>query len=174
MAFNIRDFKAALKDGGARSDLFEVLLNPPNGSISQQLRFLCKAASLPAATNTTVSAKYFGRAVKFAGNREFADWKITIINDEDFLIRGVLEAWANRLNRNEANYNDFGSSPRDYKVDAQVFQYGKDGVEAPLRQYKFVGVFPTSVDEIPLSWDDEKIEEYSVTLSVDYWLPEEQ
>jgi hypothetical protein len=40
----------------------------------------------------------------------------------------------------------------------------------PIRTYKFVNMFPISVGSIELSWEDEKIEEFSVTFKYDYWV----
>jgi hypothetical protein len=48
-----------------------------------------------------------------------------------------------------------------------VIQYGKDGTV--LRQYTFVGLFPTTVSGINLDWSDtDRIEEFNVTFSYDY------
>jgi hypothetical protein len=46
----------------------------------------------------SVPVQYFGRELKFAGNRTFSDWTITVINDEDFTVRNAFERWMNGLN----------------------------------------------------------------------------
>jgi hypothetical protein len=191
MAFNIDAFKKHLMYGGARSDLFQVHLYGPGWTNAiEKAAFMCKAASLPAMTNTPVQVRYFGRAIKLSANREFADWRVTIINDEDWTIRRLLEDWVARLNTPHGNANDFGASPDvsngGYKCSAEVHQFSKGvlretakneagqetvTVKAPpmIASYLFEGLFPISVDEIPVSWDDEKVQEYGVTFSVDLW-----
>lgn len=170
MAFDVNAFKGALKLGGARPSLFQVnITNPVNGAADIQIPFLCKAASIPASTLSQVIQNYFGRPVKFPGNRTFEDWTVQIINDEDFAIRNTLEQWSNAINSHEGNIRDLAASvPTLYKSDAQVTQFSQTG--APLRVYNFVGLWPTNISEIELSWDNtDQIEEYQVTFSYDYY-----
>jgi len=169
MAFNINDFAGALKDGGARSSLFQVqITNPINGVADIQVPFMCRAAQLPGSTVGTIPVSYFGRQVKLAGNRTFEPWTPTIINDEDFAIRNAMEQWSNAINTMQGNIsNTGGSSPALYKSNAQVTQYSKSG--DILRIYDFVGIYPSDISAIDLGWDQESIEEFSVTFQYDYW-----
>ena len=171
MAFSINQFYSELSLGGARPSMFEVrITNPVNGGADQKVPFMCKAASIPAAEMTPVVQNYFGRPLKFAGNRTYADWTVTIINDEDFAVRKTLEIWNEALNGYEDNLRDAQlGSPNSYKADAEVIHYGKRG--DIIRTYKLVGLFPTVIDAISLSWDDaDTIEEYGVTFAYDYWV----
>ena len=196
MAFNINNFKSQLTGGGARPSLFEVSLNFPLslaiaagtqgsgagtsdglGGESRKLTFMCKASSIPASTISPIEVPYFGRKVKFAGNRTFAEWTITVINDEDFLIRKGFEAWLAGINGHENNTKLFsdssagalGISGSGYQQTGTVKQFGKTGNE--LRSYQFINVFPSEVSPIELNWSSEnEIEEYTVTLQYDYWV----
>jgi hypothetical protein len=169
MAFNINDFSAALTGGGARNSLFQVqITNPINGVADAQVPFMCKAAAIPAATLGQIDVPYFGRQVKIAGNRTFAEWTPTIINDENFAIRNAMEQWSNAINSFQGNLNNAGgTAPSLYKSNAQVTQYSKTG--DILRVYNFVGIFPTEVSTIELGWEQDAIEEFSVTFAYDYW-----
>jgi hypothetical protein len=73
MAFNISNFTANFAGDGARPNLFEVDIT----RIGQNFSFLCKAAQLPGSTIGLLEIPYFGRQVKFAGNRTFAEWTVT-------------------------------------------------------------------------------------------------
>lgn len=180
--FNINTFKSkGLVLGGARPSLFEVYLTIPDSigatpGSADKLRFLCRAAQLPAATIDPINVPYFGRNIKIAGDRNFADWQITVMNDEDFLIRSMFEKWSNALNRFESNVrqanlveeNTLGS----YKANIDVVQYGKNG--DVIRVYELIGAFPTTIDAIGLNWSEQNaVEEFAVTFSYDYWLPKE-
>lgn len=174
MAFNVADFRSNLIGDGARPNLFQVNLNFPaianNGQTAgQKATFMAKAAQLPGSSVGTVPMYYFGREMKFAGNRTFPDWTIQIINDEDFLIRNSLESWLNAINSHQGNVRSgLASNPTSYTVDASVSQYGKTG--NILKQYSFVGMFPIDIAPIDLDWgSNDTIEEYSVTFAYQYW-----
>jgi len=176
--FNISTFKSrGLTLGGARPALFEVYLRIPDGvgadqSSADKFRFTCRAAQLPAATTGNIDIPYFGRRIKVSGDRVFGDWTVTVMNDEDFLVRSMFEKWSNSLNRLESNVRDaaYSGNENSYKTDMSVIQYGKDGTN--IRQYDIIGAFPTSIDAIGLDWDSQNaIETFNVTFSYDYWLP---
>jgi hypothetical protein len=166
MAFSINEFKSQLVGGGARSALFQVqITNPILGVADFKVPFMIKAASIPESTTGTIQVPYFGRFIKYAGDRSFQPWQVTIINDEDFAIRNAMESWSNAINTHITN---FRSAPFDYKAQAQIVQYGKDGTA--LREYTFEGLFPTSISSIDLAWANEsQIEEFSVTFEYDLW-----
>ncbi len=170
MAFNINEIKSQMLFDGARPALFQVTLqNPANSVADVKFPFMCEATSLPEADVGTVLVPYFGRVIKLAGDRTYPDWQVTIINDEDFLVRNALEEWSNKINSFQGNIRAFGSaSPLLYKSQAQVVQYSKTGV--PIRTYQFNGIFPTVISNIPLAWSSQnEIERFTVTFAVDYW-----
>jgi len=176
MAFNVTEFRSALVGDGARPNLFSVSLIFPTqvagaSAAGQKTTFLCKAAQLPGSQVNTVSLPYFGRELKFAGNRVFNDWTITIINDEDFAIRKSLENWMNLINSHASNVRDSSSqNPSSYSIDATVSQYGKSGPDNILKQYSFVGMFPIDLAPIDVAWDsNDTIEDYTVSFAYQYW-----
>lgn len=187
MPFNIKDFKSSLTNGGARSYLFEVQIDFPDAvkqkisplaaasgilDFSRQLSVQCKSASLPASTIGEITIPYQGRSVFCVGNRTFEPWSITVINDEDFILRRAFEFWMNAMNGHNSNSKRFGvtSVPSTYQVDAIVRQYSQGANTAPIRTYKFINTFPTAVSFIELDWGTtDSIEEFSVTLRYDYW-----
>jgi hypothetical protein len=173
MAFNINNFKAAgLTGGGARPSLFQVQLTPPAGvfDASQKLTFTCRASSIPASTVAPVEVPYFGRKIKLAGDRTFADWNVTVMNDEDYNVRAMFEEWSQRLNTNETNLKTIQNN--DYKtVDAVVQQFGKIGESKVIAQYNFYGLFPLEISAMELDWDStNQIQTFNVTFAYDYWI----
>jgi len=174
MAFNVAEFRANMVGDGARPNLFQVSLTFPaiatgGSAAAQKATFMAKAAQLPGSTIGQVPVFYFGRELKFAGNRTFADWTIQIINDEDFTVRNSMESWMNAINSHASNLRNSGATgPSDYTVDATVTQYGKTG-EA-LKTYKFVGMYPLDLAPIDLDWgSNDTIEEYGVTFAYQWW-----
>ena len=178
MTFAVTDFKANLKQGGARPSLFSVELlfppkiaNPPASGISN---FLVKGASIPASTIGAYDVYYHGKAVKVAGDRTFDTWETTIINDEDFSIRIAIEQWMDlvadhRLNIRNKLSNSEGENA-EYKQRLKLTQMTKSGREA--WHYHFLGAFPSALSTIALDWGTaSEIEEYTVTWSYDRWMP---
>lgn len=166
MAFNINEFKSQLVGGGARPSLFQVqITNPVLGIADFKVPFMVKTAALPASSLGEFTVPYFGRQVKYAGDRTFEAWTVTVINDEDFAIRNAMEAWSNSINSHVSNSR---ALPQDYKSDAVITQYGKNG--SVLRVYNFQGLFPITISEIAMGWETtDQIQEFSVTFNYDLW-----
>ena len=190
----IDSFKSKLVGGGARPNLFEVLLNFPTGTkgdtsdFDEKARFLVKAANLPASNITPIDVPFRGRNLKIAGDRTFDVWTITVINDTDFAIRNAMERWMNGMNNLQNATGE--TTPNDYQTDAYVYQLGRNGIAAAnstqgtaqldgpkngdkvpvLKAYKFHGIFPTNISAIELSYDQpDTIEEFTVDLQVQWW-----
>jgi len=180
MAFNINEFIGrGLNKGGARPSLFDVVMTFPadlgdSGNVGiealEKLRFTCRASSIPASTIGEVQVPYFGRQIKLAGDRVFANWSVTVMNDEDYLVRNAFEIWHNSINTIVSNIKT-STSPNDYKsATATVTQYSKDG--GPIKSYDFVNIFPLNLEEMGLDWDGtNQIQTFGVTFAYDYWLP---
>lgn len=170
MAFNVNEIKAQLEFGGARPTLFQVqITNPATSAADLKSPFMIKASTMPESSLGFIEVPYFGRKIRVAGDRVFAPWSVTVVNDEDFVVRDAMEQWSNSINALQRNIRDTGSSaPSTYKSDALVSQFSKTG--ELVRQYKFVGVFPTTIAPIPLSWEaTDTIEEFDVEFQYDYW-----
>ena len=168
MAFNINEIRAQLQGGGARPSLFQVRIqNPVNPTADVKLPFLCQAASIPGSILGVVEVPYFGRKIKLAGDRIFQEWAVTIINDEDFLIRNAMEEWSGAINKHRANVRTAGA-PIDYKSTGQVIQYSKAGV--PIREYTVDGIWPQDITPIELDWNaTDTLELFQVTFQMDLW-----
>lgn len=176
MPFDVTQFRTNLTSDGARANLFDVQLQFPPfvalaGQAAAKSQFQVKAAQMPGTSIGMAPLYYFGREVKLAGNRTFADWTVQIINDEDFSIRSAFEQWANAINDPTANLRNPAATVIDggYGVDAQVTQYAKTG--QAIQQYQFVGIWPIDLSPIELDWgQNDSIEEFTVTLAVQYYL----
>jgi len=164
----VNDFKAKLRGGGARPNLFQVILTFPDyvdGDV-ELASFLIKAAQMPASTMGTITVPYRGRQVQMAGDRVFEPWNVTIINDTDFDLRRSMEQWINGINAHTLNTGV--TNPDDYQTDATVQQLDKDG--SVLYEYRFRGIFPTAVSAIDVSYEAvDQIEEFAVEFQIQYW-----
>ena len=174
MSFAIRDIRSQLEFGGARPALFNLqITNPVDQGADTKLTFMARAGQIPASTVGVFEVGYFGRKIKVAGDRTFAEWTVTVVNDEDFLVRNAMETWMSAINNHVENKRSpqisngvFGS--QGYKSAGEVRQFSKTGQE--IRHYNFTGLWPTEVSTIDLDWNTvDTIEEFTVTFQYDYW-----
>ncbi|NBP55556.1 hypothetical protein EBU71_03260 [bacterium] len=166
----ITDFKSKLTGGGARSNLFEVVLSFPNIAsadinVLDKSRFLVKGANLPASNVTPLDVPFRGRTLKVAGDRSFESWTVTVINDTDFAIRSAFENWMNKINRVSDNTGE--TDPSEYTADAFVYQLDRDGTT--LRAYHFYDIFPTAIGAIALDYNTPNIQEFTVEFQILWW-----
>lgn len=166
----ITDFKSKLTGGGARSNLFEVVLSfpdiaPTDTNVLDKSRFLVKGANLPASNVAPIDVPFRGRTLKVAGDRTFESWTVTVINDTDFSIRSAFENWMNKINR--VSDNTGVTDPTAYTADAFVYQLDRDG--STLRAYHFYDIFPTSIGAITLDYNTPNIQEFIVEFQILWW-----
>ena len=184
---SITNFRDRLVGGGARSNLFEVNITLPDGvfgelDVDADMRFMIKAAEIPASNIGNIPVPFRGRVLPVAGDRTFDPWTVTIINDQKFNIRDAMEQWTNLINDLQFAGGDI--NPADYQTKAEVFQLGRNakntgkdmsgGEPIPvLRQYNFEGIYPNAVSSIPLDYGaTDQIEEFQVTFNYIFWTVE--
>ena len=168
MSLGVDDFKAKLIGGGARPNLFRVTVNFPGfaGGDSELTSFMVKGAQLPASVIAQIDVPFRGRQLKVAGDRTFENWTITVLNDNEMLVRNAFETWMNGINEHNANVGIV--NPTDYQTDMIVEQLDKS--DNVTKTYDIRGAFPVNVAAIELSYDtNDTIEEYTVELAYQYW-----
>jgi len=167
---NINDFKAKLAGGGARANQFKVTMPFPGyaqvGGEIEDLAFLCTATSIPAMDIGNINVPFRGRQIKIAGDRTFASWSITVLNDTNFKLRNAFERWQNGINN--MTDNEGLSNPVDYQVDVFVDQLDRNG--NTLKSYTLRGAYPIGIAAIPLNYEtNNAIEDFDVTFEYQYF-----
>ncbi len=175
MPFNVGTFRAQLVGSGARPNLFDITFIFPvivqNSGLSGQLvQYMGRAASAPPANLGTIEISYFGRKLKYPGDRTFPEWSLTVINDENFAVRDTFVNWSNIMNAFAGNTRSPAAAvPSAYMTDIIINQYSKIG-GAPIKQWKLVGAWPSAVGDIQLDWSvNDTVEEFPVTLQYQWW-----
>ena len=171
---DITKFRDKLNKGGARSNLFEVEIKdiPGGGAdVQDEIRFLVKAAEIPASNIGNIPVPFRGRVLPVAGDRTFDPWTVTIINN-DFKIRDSMEKWSNFIN--DMVLANGSVDPESYQKSALVKQLSRDAASGDkpevLRQYNFIGIYPNVISNIPLDYGaTDQIEEFQVTFNYLYW-----
>ena len=184
MAFaSIQQLKTAL-NRGARANLFEIEIAFPTNLVSTTLpggiaaadlpsdiatraKIMCKAAAVPGFTVGTIEVPFrAGRRIKIPGDRTFADWTVTIINDENQVLRRAFNAWVNAISR--GNYDSQSKSTvQDYYQDIKCMHLKGDNTIS--RQYQLNDAFPTDVSAVDLSFDStDTLSEFTVNFQYHY------
>ena len=184
---SITNFRDRLVGGGARPNFFEVNITLPSSvdkfaDVDTDMRFMIKAAEIPAANLGNIPIPFRGRVLPVAGDRTFDPWTVTVINDTSFNVRDAMEQWSNSIN--DLQFDGGITNPSGYQTDAFVTQLGRvndnsgklssgtDNMQQ-IRQYKFFGIYPSVVSSIPLDYGaTDSIEEFQVTFNYIYWTVE--
>jgi len=162
---DIQLFKSRLGAGGARPNQFLVELAFPAyvGSPDLTASVLVTGAAMPASTVNPAIIQYRGREVKFAGERIFDPWTITVINNNDFTLRRKFEEWMDIINGRDDNEGEIEWDK--YQTDITVEHLDRN--DAPLTggKYVLVQAFPINMSEIALQYaQNDIIEEFTVTF----------
>ena len=163
MATNIHDFKQSFK-GGVRPNLFRCNITHAVGI--PRIEFLCKAAQIPSSTVGNIDVPFRGRQLKVPGDRTFADWTVTVLNDPQFAIRSAFEEWSARITHHAVNVSTL--THNNIYGQSTVVQLDRNG--GNLRTYRVEDIYPTEIAAIDLGMDtNDTVEEYSVTFAVNNW-----
>lgn len=169
--FNVERFKSALTNGGARPNQFAVQLSYPTyvgGAALAVARspFLVNIAELPGQTVNPAIVQYRGREVKFAGDRIFAPYTITVLNDAEMSIRNAMEQWMNGMEDLAAKFGRL--QPSEYQRDLDVFQLDRNG--NILKSYKLVNAFPVDLSPVALDFGaNDQISQFTVTFQYQHF-----
>jgi len=169
--FNVERFKSALTNGGARPNQFAVQLSFPTYVTGQALAvarapFLVSVAELPGQTVNPAIVQYRGREVKFVGDRVYAPWTITVLNDAEMSIRTAFEQWMGGM-------EDYATKagrlqPSEYQRDMQVFQLDRNG--NALKSYNIVNAFPVDLSPVALDFGaNDQISSFTVTFQYQHF-----
>ena len=169
--FNVERFKSSLTNGGARPNQFMVQLSFPTYVAGQALAvarapFLVSVAELPGQTVNPAIVQYRGREVKFVGDRIYAPFTITVLNDAEMSIRSAMEQWMGGM---EDYAGKFGRlQPAEYQRDMQVFQLDRNG--NALKSYNIVNAFPVDLSPVALDFGaNDQISTFTVTFQYQHF-----
>ena len=115
---------------------------------------------------TNIAVPFRGRVLNIAGDRTFNPFAITVLNDTDFKIYRAMERWMNGINN--MTDNEGLTNPTDYQVDVFIDHLDRNG--ATIKSYTLRGAFPTSLDDIALSYDtNNAVETFGVSFIYQYF-----
>ncbi len=174
MSYNVNELRSGFTGSGARPNLFEIQFtfppSAPDGNASRLVTQVTFAASAPESNLGLIQLSYYGRKLKYPGDRTYSAWETKFYNDENHTIKNALEKWSQSLNSAEGNLRSAAAAtPFGYQVDITVRELSKIGGPA-LKEYKLVGAYPESVQAVNLNWgDNNTIQEITVVWQYQWW-----
>lgn len=178
MSFSVTEFKKAINEG-SRPNLYRITVTTPATNVIAQeslnnYSFLCRSASLPGSSAGVIDIPMIaGRRLKRIGDRTFAEWTTTVLNDDTFLIRAALENWQNAIVNSNYNSTSIGNrtfGTNDYYSSVIVQQLDSSGTAVSFGSYTLENCWPSDISAIDLSYDTtDSLEEFTVTWSYDYY-----
>lgn len=170
-AFDAASFRAQLVGDVARPNLHRVTVVFPEGSVDEKFTFQCRSSQIPGFAIGQVQVPYFGRMVKFPGERVVEDFPVRVIQDEDYKIRRAFEAWQNRL---ELMGHGTGRKIRHdglaVYADVYVEHFGKEG--NLIAKYQLKNAWPSVIEPISLDWElNDTAAEYGIVFTMDSVIP---
>lgn len=168
---------------GVRPNRFLVEATWPSGVSSPDLsdiNIYVKAADLPGSTIGTIPIAWQGRVVKFAGERVYADWVISVYDSnipaKD--LRTGFERWIEAMdgrNTHQINYN----LTSDWVVRYSDIVPGTSSSALPTqdpsnfnKSIKLRNCFPTDIGPISLNYDAlDSFSDFTVQIAYDFWEP---
>ena len=166
---NVSQFLSTIGQG-VKPNMFLINIQFPsqiNGGKDQNLtNILCKSAALPGSNLGVIEVPFRGRRIKIPGDRTYADWTATFINDDNQNIRKSFDNWLNSI-VDVNGENALRDGTDSYRCTITVSQLKPDGSVA--RKYKLFDAFPTDVSAIDLSYDTtDAVQEFTVTFQYHY------
>lgn len=160
----LSDLTRAFESGDfARNNLFEVEIP----YLGKNFSFRAKATSMPPGNVDKIAVGYMNRKLNVAGDRTFDDWNVTIYNDDAHNVRQSIIDWQGMCHGQGNEIT--GSTPAEYKKQAIVRQFGRDG-KTITKEHTIVGLWPTVVGEVVLDWDqNNEVETFETTFALDWW-----
>lgn len=147
-----------LKFDIGRSAYFDVTMTPPNGTLGQNISYLCHSAELPGESSATVSQKYYGVVEKHAIMSAYNDITLSfyIYGSGTENVRKTFLQWITMItgrgniikDGSEATYNPKYKS--EYQVPITITHYTATGV--PQLECQLLEAYPIAISQVPLSW----------------------
>jgi hypothetical protein len=154
-------------NGGLRTNRFVV--NCDKAGFGQDRPFHIRAASLPAVSTSVIQVPHRGRVFKMPGQRTFAPWSITVLDDtvsNDLWL--FFYNWANTIQNHVSNTS--GASNGDFTDQMAQFTIKQLTLNGSNKKIVTLNrAWPSEVGEIRLSADDaESLSSFTVQLEYQY------
>ena len=154
--------------------------------IAEDAGLLCFSASLPTTSlaTATISGNFMGITEKFAHTRQYSAIGLEFYVDKNYNALKFMESWMEFIASGSNNpigspLAPVGQNRRDYISRIQYPEYYKSNSTTIIKfdrdyneevGYTFVGLFPSAMSSIPVSYNSSDILKMSVTFEYDRYI----
>ena len=147
--------------------------------LSRRAGILCDSASLPTTAYATAEVRdnFMGVPQQFAHTRIYTDLDFSFYVDEDYNLLKIFEGWMEYISsgantstlQDDRAYFRRMRYPDSYKCDTMYINKFEKNFKKTMR-YRFVNVFPKSIDAVPVSYGSADILKVSVNFNYDRYI----
>ncbi len=147
--------------------------------IGESVGLLCKSASIPGSAFATaeITGNFQGVTEKMAHTRMFQDISLTFYVDYEYKSLKFLEHWmefissGSEKNPLQSGYHYRMRYPKDYKSDSTtIVKFDRDYNKDHAIEYGFLGLFPRSLNSIPVQYGDSQVLEATCNFTYDRYV----
>ena len=161
---NIDTFRGGFR--GSRSNRYLVNTGAAGEGTSisypNDMQVYIKAVSFPGSQLGMIPVSYQGRIIKFAGERQFAEWSMQVYESDDGF-REKMEYWLDEI-------DGFVSHEQNPYVASAVWTVQMlDGASSVLQTMTLHNPWPIDISPIDLSYEAaDSFAEFTLTMAYDY------
>ena len=154
--------------------------------IAEDAGLLCFNASLPTTSLATanISGNFMGVTEKFAHTRQYSQIGLEFYVDKNYNALKFMESWMEFIASGSNNpvgssLAPIGQNRKDYISRMQYPEYYKSDRTTIIKfdrdynkeiEYTFIGLFPSAMSSIPVSYNSSEILKMSVTFEYDRYI----
>ena len=145
--------------------------------ISDNVGLLCNSASLPGSAHASINTAgdFQGLVERFAHTRNFTQINFDFYVDDEYKSLRFIEHWMEFIS-GSSNANPVNDSyhfkmryPEEYKSnDTRIVKFEKNHFQ--FLEYRFVGLFPLSLNSVPVSYNNSQVLKASASFSYDRYI----
>ena len=147
--------------------------------LSRRAGILCDSASLPTTAYATAEVRdnFMGVPQQFAHTRIYTDLDFSFYVDEDYNLLKIFEGWMeyissganDNVDQDHRAYYRRMKYPDSYKCNTMYINKFEKNYKRTLR-YRFVNVFPKSINAIPVQYGSADILKVTVNFNYDRYI----
>lgn len=170
MTGSINEFKSSFRTDFARSNRFDVTINPPlillalTSVNSKTLKYRCEMTQLPGRTLATADRKTYGPIEKVPYISTYEDVDMTFLIDGGLEEKYFFDAWLDLVNPKTTNNFNYKN---EYSTSILINQY--DMSNNLVYTAELLDAYPISVNQMDLDWSSDSVHKLTVTFAYTKW-----